>query len=65
MTLKNILLAVCIASTTSIYAQIEEPKDTVYEKEAGELNEVGFFLSHSTENSVFFSNIPIANAIFK
>lgn len=40
MTLKNILLAVCIASTTSIYAQLEEPKDTVYEKEAGELNEV-------------------------
>lgn len=40
MTLKNILLATCIASTTSIYAQIEEPKDTVYEKEAGELNEV-------------------------
>ena len=40
MTLKNILLAVCIASTTSIYAQLEESKDTVYEKEAGELNEV-------------------------
>lgn len=40
MTLKNILLATCIASTSSIYAQIEEPKDTVYEKEAGELNEV-------------------------
>ena len=40
MTLKNIFLAACIASTTSIYAQLEEPKDTVYEKEAGELNEV-------------------------
>ena len=40
MTLKNILLAVCMASTSSIYAQVEEPKDTVYEKEAGELNEI-------------------------
>ena len=40
MTLKNILLAACMASATSVYAQTEEPEDTIYEKEAGELNEV-------------------------
>ena len=40
MTFKTILLAACMASATSVYAQTEEPEDTVYEKEAGELNEV-------------------------